>query len=57
MVEYSTWFGIVQSEASVSFEDRGELTQEIAAYWERNREELQQLTQAEARNLARELLD
>lgn len=56
MVDYSTWFGVVQSEADVPFEDRGELTQEIAGYWEANRADLESMTKREARQLARELL-
>lgn len=56
MVDYSTWFGLVQSEANVTFEERGELTQEIAAYWESNRSDLEAMSKREARQLARDLL-
>lgn len=56
MVDYPTWFGIVQTQADVDFDDRGGLTQEIADYWTKNRADLESMTEREARQLARELL-
>lgn len=60
MVDYSTWFGLVQSVATskgeLSQEQRGNLTSELAQYWNENKSELKAMTKSEARQLAEKIV-
>lgn len=59
MVEYQEWFEVVQEAATAKGarrEQRGNLTSELADYWNENKRELEAMSKRDARELAREIV-
>lgn len=58
MVEYREWFEVVHEavEGELSRQARGNLTSELADYWQRHKGELKAMSKTEARRRAEEIV-
>lgn len=63
MVSYQEWFAVVQETASsksrgdLEAERRGNLTEDLAQYWQKNKSELQAMSKREAKQLAEKIVE
>lgn len=63
MVSYQVWFEVVHEVASsksrdgLSREQRGELTSDLAAYWNENKDDLEARSRRSARQLAEQIVE
>lgn len=58
MVSYTEWFEVVHEAApdGLSRQRRGNLTSDLAEYWQANKSDLRAMSKAEARQLAAKIV-